>query len=95
MNRKRVTDRVYLALTLGMLVLGGGALIALIYGPVSLLTSLPFLLLGALLILLLWWLVSAAGAWRARSEREYHEAAARHLARIQEGQAGEEDEGAT
>jgi hypothetical protein len=83
MNNRSQKERPYLLMTLGTLVLAGGGLIALIYGPASLLTSLPFLLFGAVLILLLWWLVSAVSGWRERSEEEYHEAAAKHIARIE------------
>jgi hypothetical protein len=79
MSNNSSKDRVYLALTIGTLVIVGGGIIALIYGPASLLTSLPFLLFGAGLILLLWWLLSAVGRWRERSESEYQNAPARHI----------------
>ena len=58
-------------------------LIALIYGPASLFTSLPFLLAGSMLISLLWLLVSVVARWRAKTERAYHEEAARHVAAIE------------
>jgi FtsH-binding integral membrane protein len=84
MSKHRSKDRTYLILTIGTLLIGGGAIIALVYGPTSLLTALPFLLLGSLLIWILWGIVTAVGSWRERSEREYHEAAARHIAAKQE-----------
>ncbi len=84
MGRSSNKDRTYLVLVIGTLVIVGGGIIALIYGPMSLLTSLPFLLFGAALILLLWFIVTAVSNWRERSEREYHEAAARHIASKQE-----------
>lgn len=45
-------ERFYLKLVLAMLVMGGGLIIALVYGPTALLTAVPILLFGALLILL-------------------------------------------
>ena len=81
MDRRRDKDRIYLGLTLGTLVIGGGGIIALVYGPTSMLTSLPFLLLGSLLIWILWMIVTAVSSWRERTERDYHEEAARHIAR--------------
>ncbi len=80
MSKPRDKERTYLVMTIGTLLLVGGGIIALIYGPLSLLTSLPFLLLGSFLIWLLWMVVSAVSNWRERSEREYHEAALRHIA---------------
>ncbi|MCP4428012.1 MAG: hypothetical protein GY803_26295, partial [Chloroflexi bacterium] len=46
------------------LVLVGGGLIALIWGPTALLTSLPCLLGGAALILVPWGLLTAVEKWR-------------------------------
>ena len=93
MKGRRDKERTYLALTVGTLVIGGGVIIALVYGPTSLLTSLPFLLFGAFLITLLWLLVSAVSNWRERSEREYHESAARHIAGREETREEDETDG--
>ena len=89
MSKHHNEDRAYLAMTMGTLLIIGGGIIALIYGPASLLTSLPFLLLGSLLIWLLWKIVTAVGSWRERTEREYHEEAEQHLAR-KNGTVGKE-----
>lgn len=56
------------------LVVVGGGLIALIFGPVALLTALPFLLGGALLILLPWGLLTAVQKWRDHMEQAEREA---------------------
>ena len=72
MNRDSKSDCVYLWLTVGMLLVVGGGLIALVYGPVSLLTAMPLLFAGAVLLLLLWWLISLIANWRERSERQPH-----------------------
>ena len=85
MRRRSDRDRRYLVLSIGTLVIVGGGLIALIYGLAALLTSLPFLLFGSVLILLLWWLMPAIAGWRERSEKEYHDNAARHIM-LREGQ---------
>jgi hypothetical protein len=58
----------YLLLILFTLVVVGGGLIALIYGPEALLTALPCLLGGAGLILVPWLLLTALERWRNRSE---------------------------
>lgn len=88
MTKRTNRDRPYLVLTLLTLVLGGGAVIALVYGGGALLTALPFLLAGALLITVIWFLLSAVANWRERSEQGYHDAAARHLA-AQQAKDGE------
>lgn len=67
---KRATDSTFLRLVLLTLVLGGGAAVAVAFGPGALLTALPILLLGAALILVPWFLLSVLGRWRARIERE-------------------------
>ncbi|MCP4424453.1 MAG: hypothetical protein GY803_08185, partial [Chloroflexi bacterium] len=53
------SDRKYLLMVIFTLVLVGGGLIALIWGPTALLTSLPCLLGGAALILVPWGLLTA------------------------------------
>jgi len=58
------SDRKYLYLVLFTLVVVGGFLIALIYGPESLLTALPCLLGGAALILLPWGVLTLIQKWR-------------------------------
>jgi hypothetical protein len=60
--RKR-QERQLLALAIGVLVIVGGALIALVYGPRALLTALPCLLAGAGAILLLYLLFLLAERW--------------------------------
>lgn len=90
MSKPRDKERTYLIMTIGTLLIVGGGIIALVYGPLSLLTSLPFLLFGSFLIWLLWMIVSAVSNWRERSEREYHEAALKHIAGGEE--TGNEDD---
>ena len=51
---RKQNDRKYLLMAVFTLVVMGGGLIGLIYGWVGLLTALPFLLLGAGLIVLPW-----------------------------------------
>ena len=58
------SDRKYLHLVIFTLVVVGGTLIALIYGPGSLLTALPCLLGGAALILLPWAVLALIQKWR-------------------------------
>lgn len=65
---RRESERNYLILVLFTLVVVGGILIALIYGPEALLTALPCLLGGAALILLPWLLLAAMQNWRDRIE---------------------------
>ncbi len=62
-------DQKYLILVIVSLVFVGGGLIALIYGPVAFLTSLPCLLGGAALIMVPWLLLIALEKWRRRIER--------------------------
>jgi protein-S-isoprenylcysteine O-methyltransferase Ste14 len=75
------SDRKYLYLVLFTLVVVGGLLIAIIYGPQSLLTALPCLLGGAALILLPWTVLTLIQKWRdgieegARREAEAIDAA--------------------
>ena len=66
---RRESDRKFLYLVIFTLVVVGGGLIALIYGPGSLLTSLPCLLGGAALILVPWLLLTGAEKWRDRMEK--------------------------
>jgi membrane protein implicated in regulation of membrane protease activity len=79
MARKSDKDRTNLFITLFTLIFIGGGIIALVYGLEALLTALPVLLFGALIILLLWLLFTAVSRRRDRSEREFHAAAARYL----------------
>jgi hypothetical protein len=51
---RQESDRQFLWLVILTLVVGGSAVIALVYGTTALLTSLPFLLGGAALILFLY-----------------------------------------
>ena len=60
--RKR-HERQLIALAVGVLVIVGGALIALVYGPAALLTALPCLLAGAGAILALYLLFLLAERW--------------------------------
>jgi hypothetical protein len=71
---RRESDRKFLYLVIFTLVVVGGTLIALIYGPGALLTALPCLLGGAALILVPWPLLTAAEKWRDRTERADMEA---------------------
>ena len=66
---RRESDRKFLYLVIFCLVVVGGGLIALIFGPGTLVTALPCLLGGAALILVPWFLLSAAQKWRDRMER--------------------------
>jgi len=61
---RRESDRKYLLLVIFTLVVVGGGLIALILGPEALLTALPCLLGGVLLILVPWLLLTAIEKWR-------------------------------
>jgi hypothetical protein len=61
-DRKR-QERQLVGLVIGVLVIVGGGLIALIYGPGALLTALPCLLGGAGAILLLYLLFLLAERW--------------------------------
>ena len=65
---RKEAERKYLLLILFTLVVVGGGLIALIYGPEALLTALPCLVGGAGLILIPWLLLTALERWRGRSE---------------------------
>jgi hypothetical protein len=66
---RRESDRKFLYLVIFTLVVVGGTLIALIYGPGALLSALPCLLAGAALILVPWLILTAAEKWRDRMER--------------------------
>jgi len=68
---RRESDRKFLYLVIFSLVVVGGGLIALIYGPGALLTALPCLLGGAGLILVPWLLLSMLERWRNKAE--YHQ----------------------
>ncbi len=57
-------NRSFLILVIFTLVVVGGVLIGLIYGGTAVLTALPFLLGGALLILLPWGALTLIEKWR-------------------------------
>lgn len=63
---RQESDRRYLYLVLATLIIVGGLLIALIFGWETLLTALPCLVGGALLILLPWLSLSLLQKWRDR-----------------------------
>ena len=65
---RRESDRKLLILVILTLVVVGGGLIGLILGLESLLTALPCLLGGVLLILMPWLLLTAVERWRDRME---------------------------
>ena len=71
---RKQDERKFLLMALLTLVVGGGGLIALIYGPMGLVTSLPCLLGGAALILVPWGLLTAVERWRERAEQAEMEA---------------------
>ncbi len=68
-NTSETEDRSSLRLVIATLVIGGSAVIALVYGPASLLTALPILLLAAGLILVPWLILTAVSRWRDSAER--------------------------
>lgn len=63
------SNRTYLILVIFTLVVVGGGLTAVIFGWETLLTSLPCLLGGAVLILVPWFLLTGLEKWRDRMER--------------------------
>ncbi len=65
-REKRTAERRYLLLVILTLVLVGGGMVALVFGPEALLTALPCLLVGVLLILVPWLLLSLLERWRER-----------------------------
>jgi len=67
-RERREADRKYLYLVIFTLVVVGGFLIAVIYGPESLLTALPCLIAGAAMILIPWLVLSALQKWRDRMD---------------------------
>lgn len=67
-ERRQEDDKKFLYMVIFTLVILGGGLIGLIYGWLAILSALPFLLGGALLILLPWLLLTAYGKWRERME---------------------------
>ena len=72
-NNRRIrkeNDRKFLYMAIFTLVVFGGGLIALIFGPLALLTSLPFLLVGAGLILIPWFILVGLEKLVERRERE-------------------------
>ena len=66
---RRESDRKFLTLVILTLVFVGGGLVAVILGPEALLLALPFLLGGAIMILVPWLLLTAIEIWRERMER--------------------------
>lgn len=67
-QEKRTAERRYLFLVLLTLVLVGGGLIGLVFGPEAFLTALPCLLVGVMLILAPWLLLSLLERWRQRTQ---------------------------
>ena len=67
-RERREADRKYLYLVIFTLVVVGGFLIAVIYGPETLLTALPCLIAGAAMILIPWLVLSALQKWRDRMD---------------------------
>lgn len=65
---RKDNDKKLLFLVIFMLVVVGSGLIDLIFGWQALLTSLPCLLGGALLIIVPWGLLTLAEKWRDRME---------------------------
>jgi hypothetical protein len=66
MNMRRFreeNDRKFLKLVIFTLVVVGGGLIGLVYGPGALLTAVPCLLAGAVAILLPWLLLVVIEKW--------------------------------
>jgi fatty acid desaturase len=65
---RRETDRRLLLAVIGVLVVGGGALIGLVYGGWAAATGLICLLAGAAVILFLWLLLTLVERWVSDSE---------------------------
>ncbi len=65
---RKDSDKKFLYLVIFTLVVVGSGLIGLIFGWQALLTSLPCLLGGALLILIPWGLLTLAEKWRDRMD---------------------------
>ena len=83
---RQESDRNYLYLVLFTLVVVGGFLIAIIFGPESLLTALPCLLGGAALILLPWAVLTLMQKWRDGIEEKARNEA-KDLDTAQEGKS--------
>ncbi len=66
---RKDNNRSFLIMVIFTLVVVGSVLIGLIYGWLAILTALPFLLGGALLILLPWGLLTLIEKWREQMER--------------------------
>jgi hypothetical protein len=69
---RKESNRKFLILVIFTLVVVGGGLIALILGPEALLTALPCLLGGAVLILVPWLLLTFIEKLRDRMDRSDH-----------------------
>ena len=67
---RKENDRKFLLMVILTLVVVGGGLIALIFGPLALLTALPFLLFGAALIFIPWLVLVGMEKLVERRERE-------------------------
>lgn len=67
-QHRKQDDKKLLYLVIFVLVVGGGGLIGLIFGWQALLTALPFLCGGALLILVPWWLLTLLEKWRDKMD---------------------------
>lgn len=61
--QKRATERRYVWLVVGMLVLGGSIVIGLVYGGLAVLTAVPCLLGGAILLLGTYFLLTRLEKW--------------------------------
>jgi hypothetical protein len=61
--RKRATEQRYLWLVVGMLVVGGSVVIGLVYGWAAILTAVPCLLGGALILLVVYFLLGRLQSW--------------------------------
>jgi protein-S-isoprenylcysteine O-methyltransferase Ste14 len=63
-RERRNADRKLVILVVAVLVIVGGAVITLVYGPTALAGALPCLLGGAFMILGLWLLLTLLEKWR-------------------------------
>lgn len=62
-EQKRATERRYVWLVVGMMVLGGSGVIGMVYGWMAVLTAVPCLLGGALLLLGVYFLLTRLEKW--------------------------------
>ena len=71
---RQESERNFVLLIIFSLLVVGGGLIALILGPEALLTALPCLLAGAMMIVVPWLLLTVVERWLVRRERSELEA---------------------